>query len=37
VVGNFSTLPAELRRRYEALGIVGAFVEGQVVTADVAD
>jgi hypothetical protein len=37
VVGNFSTLPAELRRRYQALGIVGAFVEGQVVTADVAD
>jgi len=37
VVGNFSTLPAELRHRYQALGIVGDFVEGPVLTADVAD
>lgn len=37
VVGNFSTLPAELRQRYQALGIVGDFVEGPAVTMDVAD
>lgn len=37
VVGNFSTLPAELRHRYQALGIVGDFVEGPVLIVDVAD
>jgi uncharacterized protein len=37
VVGNFSTLPAELRQRYQALGIVGDFVDGPVMTVDVAD
>lgn len=26
VIGNFSTLPAPLRQRYQALGVVGAFV-----------
>lgn len=36
VIGNFITLPAELRQRYQALGIVGDFVDGLVV-ADVAD
>ena len=37
VVCNFSTLPAELRHRYQALGVVGDFVEQPVVNADVAD
>ena len=37
VVGNFSTLPAELRHRYQVLGIVGDFVEGPVLIVDVAD
>ena len=37
VVGNFSSLPADLRRRYRALGVVGDFVEGPVVTTAVAD
>jgi hypothetical protein len=37
VVGNFNTLPAELRQRYQALGIVGNFVNGPVVTVDAAD
>ena len=36
-VGNFDTLPAALRRRYLALGIVGDFVDGPALTADVAD
>jgi hypothetical protein len=37
LIGSFSTLPAELQRRYRALGIIGDFVDGPVVTADVAD
>jgi hypothetical protein len=38
VVGNFSSLPADLQRRYRALGVVGDFVDdGPVVTAEVAD
>jgi uncharacterized protein len=37
VVGNLSILPAELRQPYQALGIVGDFVEWSVMTADVAD
>jgi hypothetical protein len=27
VIGNFSSLPADLRQRYRALGIVGSFVD----------
>jgi hypothetical protein len=37
VIGNFSTLPLELQRRYRALGIVGAFVDEPLVRAGVAD
>jgi uncharacterized protein len=37
LIGSFSTLPAELQRRYRALGIIGDFVDGPVVTAGVAD
>jgi hypothetical protein len=36
VIGNFASLPAALRQRYQALGVVGEFVDGLVV-ADVAD
>ena len=37
VVGNFSTLPDELKRRYLALGIVGAFVQEPLRQPDAAD
>ena len=37
LIGNFGSLPVELQRRYRALGIVGDFVDGPVLTADVAD
>jgi SET domain-containing protein len=37
IVGNFSTLPVELRRRYRALGIIGDFVEATVERQEVAD
>lgn len=37
VIGNFSTLPAELKRRYRALGVVGDFVEEPFMTLEVAD
>jgi hypothetical protein len=37
LIGNFSSLPPELQRRYRALGIVGDFVDGPVLAADVAD
>ena len=30
MIGNFSTLPAELRQHYQALGVVGNFVDGLV-------
>ena len=36
VVGNFNDLPAGLRQRYRALGIVGRFVD-RLPSADVAD
>jgi uncharacterized protein len=37
VIGNFSTLPAELQRHYRALGVVGDFVEERFVPLAVAD
>jgi hypothetical protein len=37
VIGNFSTLPAEIKRRYRALGVVGDFVEEPFVPLEVAD
>ena len=37
VVGNFSSLPADLQCRYRALGVVGDFVDGPVVITEVAD
>jgi hypothetical protein len=33
VIGSFATLPADLRRRYLDLGIVGAFAQAEVVGA----
>jgi hypothetical protein len=37
VIGNFTTLAPELQRRYRALEIVGAFVDGPALDTEVAD
>lgn len=36
-IGNFSTLPPDLQRRYQELGVVGDFVETPIEALDVAD
>jgi uncharacterized protein len=36
VIGNFTSLPAELQRRYRALGVIGSFVD-RLVDANAAD